>query len=118
MLNINNLLPLIQMMSGSDKNQNIQDIINAFSNSDNQNNNGNNIFDMFKNMQGNSNMNILSLLPVLQNMFGPKKPGFQEKEKTPEKNIDADTTPKDNYLKPISKIANKDITYILNRYFS
>ena len=126
MLNINNLLPLIQMMS-QNKNQNIMDILNSFSSGQNNNNNMSdmlknlnnpNFQNILKNMQGNnSNMNILSMLPILQNMFSQKPSAKEKGESKTDRKIINDVS-KDKYLKPISKIANKDITYILNRYFS
>ena len=116
----------MQMMSGLNGGENGNNILNNFANFNNQDNNNstaemfknlnNPVFqNLFKNMQnGNNNNNILSMLPLLQNMFNGGGQKNKEKE-TAEKPVEIKN---DNYLKPISKIANKDITYALNRYFS
>lgn len=134
---LNNLLPLMQMMSGlNNKNVNMADMLknmtgggnnnmadmlkNMAGNTDNagENPGGNsNMADMLKNMTGGGGNNLLNMLPLMQMMMSkPKNTQSRSSEAGPE--IENVNDKKFYYLKPISKIANKDITYVLNQYFA
>jgi len=127
------MLPLIQMLSGN-KNLNPMEMLNNMAS-------GPGMPDMFKNMGGNNDMlsaltslmsnggnfndllkngggnNMLNMLPLLQ-IMNNQKPSASHQQK-PEPIIETVQNEQKYYnLKPISKIANKDITYVLNRYFS
>ena len=123
--NLATILPLIQMLSGN--NSNMAEMLKNLSlnsampniNSDMLSaltslmSNGKNSGDFLKNMGGN---NMLGMLPFLQSMMNNQKPNTRQNI---EPVIETIQTEKKYYnLKPISKIANKEITYLLNQYFA
>ncbi len=105
----NGMADMLKNMGGNTGNNN-SDMISALSS---MMSNGGNFNDLLKNAGGNNNM--LSMLPMLQNLMGNQR----SKPKRAEPVVETIQNEKRFYnLKPISKIANKDITYVLNQYFA
>lgn len=112
---------IMQMLGNQGGNQDFSEIMKTFSGM--QNNSGNNnMLNLLLPLLMKNNPNMNSIMPLFNMMQGGKtnNDGFAETQSVSE-NEETSTVDKNNsgdYLIPISNIANKDITYILNRFFS
>lgn len=109
-MDINSLFNMLKNMNGT---PDMSNIFNMFS-SQNQSTNA----EQNENEQPNNQNNFANIMNMV-NMFGMLKNNNSNMNNKPQDTENGfKQNNKGDYLIPISSLANKDITYILNKYFS